>query len=295
MNIQRVSGKLKSTLAGTALFLLSSFGNPALAGDPFDRSEPHAIGDKTEAAFDAMFKEGNYPKAVELIDRAVLEEPNEPMAHAIKASLVYLYEGEWDEFKTYADRTRQTAEALVASDPLRGHLYTAVGHFFEGAYAFKTEGAVSGTPKALAQLRQVFENLESAEQTDSTDPELNIIKGFMDLLLAVNLPFANPDEPIERLKNYAAPDYLAYRGLAIGYRDLDRTDEAMAEVDKALELTPNNPEVWYLKAQIFVEQGKHKESLEWFKKALDKKDQLPDAIVDQIENELDGADRRAKQ
>ncbi len=290
-----VFGKIASNLGSAALFTLSLLSAPAFAGDPFQRDEPHEIGDRTEEAFNAMFKDGNYGTAATSIDRAIQEEPNEPMAHALKASLIYLYEGDWNDFKTYATSTRTTAESLADSDPLRSHLYTAVGHFLEGAHALKTEGTVRGTPAALAKLRQVFQNLDAAEQTDSTDPELNIIKGFMDLLLAVNLPFANPDQSIERLKNYAGPDYLAHRGLAIGYRDLDREDEAMIEVDQALELTPNNPEVWYLKAQIFVDLGKHKESLPWFQKALDKSQQLPDELVDQIKDEQDEATRRAGQ
>jgi Tfp pilus assembly protein PilF len=288
-----VSGKIASRLGRASLVAFSLWSTPAFAGDPFQRDEPHAIGDRTEEAFNAMFREGNYSAALTSIDRALQEEPNEPMAHALKASLIYLNEGDLSDFKTYATNTRTTAEALADSDPLRSYLYTAVGHFLEGAYAFETEGPVRGTPAALAELRKVFQNLDAAEQTDSTDPELNIIKGFMDLLLAVNLPFANPDQSIERLKTYAGPDYLAHRGLAIGYRDLDREDEAMVEVDKALELTPNNPEVWYLKAQIFVDRGKHKESLPWFKKALEKSQQLPDELVDQIQDEYDEATRRA--
>jgi tetratricopeptide (TPR) repeat protein len=290
-----VSGKIASSLGSAALFTLSCLSAPAFAGDPFQRDEPHAIGDRTEEAFNAMFRDGNYDTALTAIDRAIQEEPNEPMAQALKASLIYLNEGEWSDFKTYATNTRTIAEALAQSDPIRSHLYTAVGHFLEGAYAFEIEGPVRGTPAALAELRQVFQHLDAAEQMDSTDPELNIIKGFMDLLLAVNLPFANPDQSIERLKTHAGPDYLAHRGLAIGYRDLEREDEAMVEVDKALELTPNNPEIWYLKAQIFVEQGKHKESLSWFNKALEKSQQLPDEIVDQIQNEYKGASDRAGQ
>ncbi|MGB3237846.1 MAG: Sll0314/Alr1548 family TPR repeat-containing protein [Geitlerinemataceae cyanobacterium] len=283
-----------STMVGAAVLSLGLGNAPTLAGDPFRESDPHAIGSRTEEAFNYMFQDGNYPKALESVDKALAEEPNEPMIPALKASLIFLEDDSdsaWEVFKPYATQTRETAEKLTETDPLRGHLYTAVGHFLEGAYTLKTEGTVRGTPQALAKLRQVFQNLDDAAKIDEADPELNIIKGFMDLMLAVNLPFANANESIDRLRNYAGPDYLAYRGLAIGYRDLDQPEDAMVEVDEALKLTPNNPEVKYLKAQIFVEQGKHEDSLKYFEEAWKLKNQLPGEIRHQLKRECNKAAR----
>lgn len=287
-----------SMMVGAGVFALGLGNAPSFAGDPFRESDPHEIGSRTEEAFNYMFKDGNYPKAIESVDRALTEEPNEPMIPALKASLIFLEDDSdsaWEDFKPYATQTRETAEKLMETDPLRGHLYTAVGHFLEGAYTLKTEGTVRGTPEALAKLRQVFNNLDDATQIDSEDPELNIIQGFMDLMLAVNLPFSNPNESIERLDQYASPKYLAYRGLAIGYRDLDQPENAMTEVDKALELTPNNPEVKYLKAQIFVEQGKHEDSLKYFEEAWKLKNQLPGEIRHQLKRECNKAAREVTQ
>lgn len=286
-----------SVLVAAAMFAFGWGTAPTLAGDPFRTADPHAIGSSTEEAFNAMFREGDYPKAQAAVDKALTEEPNEPMLPALKASLLFLEDdsNNWEAFKPYATQTRETAENLTETDPLRGHIYTAVGHFLEGAYTLKTEGTVRGTPEALAKLRQVFQNLDEAAKLDATDPELNIIKGFMDLMLAVNLPFANPNESIDRFNNYAAPDYLKHRGLAIAYRDLDRPDDAMVEVDKALAITPNNPEVKYLKAQIFVEQTKHEDSLKYFKEAWANKNQLPGEIRHQLKRECNKAARTANQ
>lgn len=286
-----------SVLVAAAMFAFGWGTAPTLAGDPFRTADPHAIGSSTEEAFNAMFREGDYPKAQAAVDKALTEEPNEPMLPALKASLLFLEDdsNNWEAFKPYATQTRETAENLTETDPLRGHIYTAVGHFLEGAYTLKTEGTVRGTPEALAKLRQVFQNLDEAAKLDATDPELNIIKGFMDLMLAVNLPFANPNESIDRFNNYAAPDYLKHRGLAIAYRDLDRPDDAMVEVDKALAITPNNPEVKYLKAQIFVEQTKHEDSLKYFKEAWENKNQLPGEIRHQLKRECNKAARTANQ
>lgn len=284
-----------SVVVAAAMFAFGWGTAPTLAGDPFRTADPHAIGSSTEEAFNAMFREGDYPTAEAAVDKALTAEPNEPMLPALKASLLFLDDdsNNWEAFKPYATQTRERAEKLIETDPLRGHIYTAVGHFLEGAYTLKTEGTVRGTPEALAKLRQVLQNLDDAAKIAPEDPELNIIKGFMDLMLAVNLPFANPNESIERFNNYAAPDYLKHRGLAIAYRDLDQPDNAMVEVEKALKITPNNPEVNYLKAQIFVEQGKHEDSLKDFEEAWKKKNQLPGEIRHQLKRECNKAARTA--
>ena len=286
---------LASSLFGSTIVVLGTWAHPVLAANPFCRDAStcpgYNMGARTRTVFDAMFRDGDYERAKKAADGAITAESNDPITYAMKASLVYLYEDSWDEFKTNATNTRETAEALISTNPLRGNLYAAVGRFLEGAHTLQTEGTVRGTPAALSKLRQVFAHLEEAEAIDPSDPELNIIKGFMDLMLAVNLPLANPEDSLERLQNQAGPDYLAYRGLAIGYRDLDRPQEALVEVQKALEITPDNPEVQYLQAQIYVENDEHEQSLEWFKKAWEKRTQLPDDLRKQIKRECNKAQR----
>ncbi|MDY6937539.1 MAG: Sll0314/Alr1548 family TPR repeat-containing protein [Cyanobacteriota bacterium] len=286
--------KLTLSSIGSAMLLFGAWSSP-VAANPFCREgafcPEYNIGPQTQAVFNAMFRDGDYDRAKELVGESIVAESSDPMAHAMNASLVYLYEDGMDEFKTHATQTRETAEALIPSNPLRGNLYAAVGHFLEGAHALQTQGAVRGTPEALSKLRQVFGHLEAAEAIEPSDPELNIIKGFMDLMLAVNLPLANPEDSLDRLRNQAGPDYLAYRGLAIGYRDLDRPDQALTEVNKALDITPDNPEVQYLKAQIYVENDQHQQSLEWFEKAWKQSDRLPGDLKKQIKRECNKAAR----
>lgn len=273
------------------LSLTSQF---ALAGDPFRQNDPRNISDTTERAFEALFREGNYPAAEAYVEEAIAAEDRDPIVYAMMASLIYLEDPDElpAEFQTYAAQTLEAAERLSNTDALRGNIYLAVGHFLEGAYVLKDRGVVRGMPTALEKLQRVFQHLDRAGEIDATDPELNIVKGYMDLMLAVNLPFANPDRPIERLRDYAAPEYLAQRGLAVGYRDLERFEEAMEAVDRSLELTPNNPEVMYLKAQIFVEQGDLAESLPWFDRALTMQEQLPEELARQIQRERDKAQQR---
>jgi tetratricopeptide (TPR) repeat protein len=264
-------------LASTAAVVLGLWVTPTLAGDPFRTTSPHAIGNNTESAFNSIFKEGNYTEAQRYLSQAEASEPNEPLAYAMLASYAYTNQ-DWETLNRYASKTLQTAQQLTRTDPLRGNLYTAVGHFLEGTYSFKKDGPVG----ALTKLQKVFQYLDEAKKINPNDPELNLMAGYMDLILAVNLPFSDPAQAINRLEQHGSPSYLAYRGIAIGYRDLKQYPKAMEFVDRAIQLTPANPEVLYLKAQILVKQGKKQEAIEFFNKALEKKAQLPRRSVAQI-------------
>ncbi|NER79168.1 MAG: hypothetical protein F6K42_06215 [Leptolyngbya sp. SIO1D8] len=268
-------------LAGASAVLLQ-LGYPALAGDPFRPSDPRDISEISEQAFYAMFRDGNYVVAREYLETADDSTvQSDPMFHALGAAFDYLDE-DWDGLLAKAELTQQTASALSSSDPLRSNLYEAVGIFLEGAHILQTEGIAQGTPKALGMLQQVFDRMDAAEEIDPEDPELSLLKGFMDLLLAVNLPFANPERAIERLETYGYPDYVTYRGIALGYRDLDRNQEALAAIDVALEAAPNNPDLMYLKAQILRRLDQREASIEFFEQALEYADQLPLSTTKQI-------------
>ncbi|MEH2167257.1 MAG: Sll0314/Alr1548 family TPR repeat-containing protein [Nostoc sp.] len=288
-----VSAKL-TTFAQTAFagaIALNLWVNPSLAGDPFRNREPHQIGNQTEAAFKAIFQQGNYPATDRYLEQALSKEPNEPLAYAMKASLAYGNK-DWAKLDTYSQKTLETGQKLIPNDPLRGNLYTAVGHFLEGAVVITREGTVNGVPQALSRLRQVYEYLDKAEAISANDPELNLIKGYMDLLLAVNLPFASPDQAIRRLEQNASPGYLVDRGIALAYRDLKRYPQALEYVNRAIKTTSDNPEIYYLKAQILKQLGQKEksqqiiqEAIANFDKALTKKSQLPGDLVKQIERE----------
>lgn len=275
---------LSAIASATAIGLIWVM-HPAVAGDPFRASNPRAIGNQTEAAFKAMFEQGNYKAAKVSVEKAISVEPNEPMAYALKASLAYL-DRDLESLNLYAKKTQEVAEKLSKTDPLRGNIYVAVGHFLEGAYTIAKEGTAKGAPQALNKLRSVFQYLDAAEKIDANDPELNLLKGYMDLMLATNLPFSNPTEAIQRLDQKAQPRHLAERGMAVGYRDLKQYDRALESVNKALAITPNNPELFYLKAQILVDKSKQsnnpallEEAKKNFEAALAKPSQLPKPIV----------------
>lgn len=290
----------QSALTALATLSLAMTGAiaPALATDPFRDRNPRNLNDQTVAAFEAMFKEADYPAAKAALSDAVRQAPDEPLVYAMLAAIDYLEAGSDDlpaSFRTYASRTRETGAALVSADtdPLRGNLYMAVGYFLEAADVFLTEGALRGMPTALSKLQQTFDHLDLASIEDASDPELNVIKGYMDLMLAVALPFANVTPALERLEQYGGPAYVSLRGVAVGYRDLERPEEAMVAIDRAIAAADDNPELEYLKAQLFVEQRDYATGVEWFDTALAADDQLLPATVFQICRERRKAAERA--
>jgi tetratricopeptide (TPR) repeat protein len=267
--------------------------NPTLAADPFRTSNPHPIGNKTEAAFKAIFKDGDYIAGQRYLQQAESSESNDPLVYAMQASLAYANK-DLNKANTYGQKTLTTAQQLITSnsDPLRGNLYAAVGQFLQGAATLVRDGTVKGTPQALVDLQRVYDSLDKAEAIDRNDPEVNLIRGYMDLMIAVNLPFSNPEQAIERLDKHAQPRYLVERGLALGYRDLNEYDEALGAVDRALQASSGNPDLFYLKGQILVRQGQSKKNpaycqkaIENFDRAIAKKAQLPATTVQQLERE----------
>jgi tetratricopeptide (TPR) repeat protein len=253
-----VTGKIALSVLCFAFSL-----NPCFAADPFRTQNQRNIGEKTEAAFKALFEDGNYQQAKTYLQEADKIENNDPMLPALRASLAYT-EQDWQTFKQYALKTINIANKIKSDDPLRSNLYLAVGNFLEGAYLFQKEGPIP----ALAKLQQVFNYFDAAEKIDANDPEFNLIKGYLNLLLAVKFPFSSPEEAISRLQDYAAPKFLVNRGIAIAYRDLNRHDQALEFVNLAIESTPLNPELYYLKGQILRQKGQEIEDIELLNEAL---------------------------
>lgn len=261
--------------------ILLPLGQFALAGDPFRTEASPTISETSEQMFYAMFRDGNYVEARQYLDTADADARQDPMLHAMGAAFYYLDE-DWEGLKAQALKTQEAAIAITATDPLRGNLYEAVGIFMEGAHLLQTEGIAQGTPRALRMLQQVLDRMDKAENIDPTDPELSLLKGYMDLLLAVNLPFSDPEQAISRLETHGNPDYVAYRGIALGYRDLGRNEAALDAIDTAIAAAPENPDLFYLKAQILRRLDRNGESVTVFGQALQYADQLPLATTLQI-------------
>ena len=280
-------------VTSAAIVAMGLWAGSVLAKDPFRTVDPRPINANTQAAFEAFFLKGDYKSATTYLQQL---DPNEPLSLSMKASLTYtnmLGERDKDkkaamleEFRGYADQSRAAANKLLNTDPLRGNLYLAVSHFFDGVYAFTKEGTVKGTAKVLGELQNIIKYLNEAEAQSPNDPELNLLRGYIDVYTGIYLPFSNPSKGLERLQKFAGPRYLADRGLAMGYLEMKEYDKAMTAVDAAIAAAPDNPELWYLKSRILAKQGKDQESIPYLEKAIAKRDQLPISLVREMERAL---------
>ena len=242
-------------------------------------------GSNVERAKEAMFRDGNYVKAKQYLEVALKTEPNEPLTYAMN-TLYPFSAGDYEKVREYGEKTGKAAEKLMKTNPLRGNLYQGVGLAILGAYEMKK--ANGGALGALSKLQKVFEYMDRAQKIDPNNSELNLIKGYMDLLLAVNVPFSDTKQAIEQLKN-AEPRYLALRGMYVGYRDLKEYDKANNAINAAIKLAPQNGELLYYKAQLLGIRGREQQnnndlraSIKLFDAAYQKSDRLLLSGVAQI-------------
>jgi tetratricopeptide (TPR) repeat protein len=267
------------------MLLASLMETPVHAQDPFrSGEEARDISPEVYSAFQEFFCAGRYNRSRKQLELALQASPQEPMVYALLAALSY-QEGDLEAFTERGAQTLAVASELTGEDPLRGHLYEAVGYGFEAANLVLQDGVVIGLPKALPTLNNLFGAIRLAQKVNAEDPELNLLNGYMDLLLT------NRDKALEQFR-IAGPDYLAYRGLALAHRDLKQYNQALEAVDLALNSGCDNPEFMYLKAQILVLQGNDAAAVPLFNQALEAADQLPPPLVSQIQSERDSAERR---
>lgn len=274
------SASIASLLAATLLSLTAAM--PSWAADPFRTSNPRAIGNETQKAFELMFKEGDYTAAVKQLDVAIRTEANEPLLFALRASTFYA-SGDFLGMQVAGKRVRANAEALKGKDNLRAHIYLAASDLIEAGYIVKAEG-LSSAPKALPLVQNVFDNIKKAQDIAPNDPELNLVKGYIDMLIASVLPLSDLETALMSLKQFAAPDYLKWRGIALAYRDARRPDLALDAVNKAIIAAPRNPELNYLKGQILWMQGGNSmpNAKKEFELALKKSKQMNPSLLTEI-------------
>ena len=265
-----------------AVLIVAATAMPSLAADPFRSQNARAIGSETQKAFELMFKDGNYVAAEKQLNVAIRTEANEPLLFALRASTFYAKE-DYLGMQVAGKRVRSNAEALKGKDDLRAYIYIAASDLIEAGYIIKTEG-LSSAPKALPLVQSVFDNIQKAKDISPNDPELNLVKGYIDMLIASVLPLSDLETALESLKQYAAPDYLKWRGIALAYRDARQAEPALDAVNKALISAPNNPELHYLKGQVLWMQGGSNipNAKKQFELALSKSKQMNPSLLTEI-------------
>ena len=277
--LQFISSSLLAVLVTAATAM------PSFAADPFRTSNARAIGGETQKAFELMFREGNYVGAVKQLDVAIRTEASEPLLFALRASTLYTKE-DYLGMQVAGKRVRKNAEALKGKDNLRAYLYIAVSDLIEAGYIVKTDG-LSSAAKALPLVQNVFDNIKKAQDINPNDPELNLIKGYVDMLIASVLPLSDLETALASLRQYAAPDYLKWRGIALAYRDARKPELALDAVNKAIAAAPNNPELNYLKGQILWMQGGSSVPIakKQFEVALSKSKQMNPSLLAEVRDQ----------
>ena len=84
-SVRKLSIRVGRGLLALSLTVGTAF--PTFAADPFRTSSPHDIGELTEEAFRAIFEEADYVSAQEILARAETQEADEPLVHAMLASM----------------------------------------------------------------------------------------------------------------------------------------------------------------------------------------------------------------
>lgn len=257
--------------------------NSASAADPFRVGiKARPIGPSLQSAFEDFFRFGKYQSSTQKLTQAQTENPNEPLVYTLLAATAY-QNRQKDVFLTTLPKIRETSQTLMSKDAARSHLYKGIAQGLEGYFL---KDSVTSLPKALTYASSMLLEIDKAHQLSPNDPEINLFVGFINLVLNKH------DEALTNFQK-AGPPYLALRGQALVYRDTKDYGNAQVAVDKAIAAASQNPELFYLKAQILVLQNKPTEAVALFDKALLLGDQLPAGTRKQIIKERDAQRSRA--
>jgi tetratricopeptide (TPR) repeat protein len=259
------SRKGRSTI-GLLVTLILLYTSPALAKDPFRTgSDARPIGPALESAFEDFFRTGEFQKASQKLSKAQTENPNEPLVYTLQAALAYL-NGQRDKMLEMTQKTRDVAQVIESKDAARSHLYRGIAQGLEGSSYYLKDG-LTGIPKALTYVSSMFLEIDKAKQL--------ALVGYINTLLN------KYDDALQEFRK-AGPPYLSYRGQALVYRDTKAYPKAQLMVDKALVAAPQNPDLLYLKGQIFALQSRPTEAIASFDQALTIGKQLPESTKKQI-------------
>jgi tetratricopeptide (TPR) repeat protein len=276
--LRRQFGRVVSILSCLALL----GGGTAIAADPFRTgTEARPIGSALESAFHDFFRNGSYLNSSQKLKAAELENPREPLVYTLQAALAYMNE-QPDKMLSLARKTGTVAQAMGSKDKARSHLYQGLAQGLEGASYYLKDGD-AGLLKAFPNVSSMLLEIDKARQLAPADPEVNLVVGYVQTILASQK--MKPYSDALQSFNKAKPSYLALRGQALIYRDTKDYSQAQAMVEKALVDAPTNPELLYLKGQILALQQKPVDAIAFFDKALTLGKQLPESTKKQIRKE----------
>jgi TolB-like protein/Tfp pilus assembly protein PilF len=176
-----------------------------------------------------------FPKAKKAAQKAIELDDSLPQAHAALAYVTAYYDWEW----AAAEREFKRAIELVPNDADVYHTYS----------------------RYLAATGRVDEALENVRRAQELDPAPLIYKANE----AITLYFARRyDRAIEQLRKVAALDpnfYVAYWGLGLCLEQRGDLPGAIAQFEKAVALTKDNPHMLAALGHAYAVAGRRGDAL----------------------------------
>lgn len=248
-----------------------------LQSRPNDSAALHALGVIT-------YQSGNYREAIELVSRAIANDPQNAQFHNT-LGLVFEMLGEFEQ----AAAAYQKAVSLKP-DYAEAYHNMAIVFQSQGRYAAAAETckqAIRFRPDyaeayntmgfALEQQQRYAEAIESYQQAVRLKPDYAEAHNHLGMVLCKQRRAA---EAIESYKHalQADPDYAeAYNNLGIVLKDQDQFAEAIKYFEQALRLDPDFAEAHYNLANSLRDEGRCAEALAGYERAMALKPDYTDA------------------
>jgi serine/threonine protein kinase/Tfp pilus assembly protein PilF len=229
-------------------------------------------------------KRASMDQAIEMFERAIQEDPGYALAYAGMAdcySYLYMY---FDRSELNLHKALESAEKAMTLAPDLAEAHAAYG--FAVSLSKRYNEAEEEFQKAIGLNPRLFEAYYYYGRTCFAQGDSERAAYYFEKACLVD-----PD-------NHQAPNMLAFN-----YRILGQMDKSMRwyhialkNVDKRLELHPDDSRAVYLKSATLIELGIHEEGLKWADKAYATDPQDPYIVygvacsyarVDKIEEAVD--------
>jgi tetratricopeptide (TPR) repeat protein len=261
----------------SCLGVVDNFRNPAKLGAIRGRKEMHVVHSLSLVAFLTLssFAIANASEKM----AAFVQEPGGSAQQAVQLASEHL------KSSRYSQAIAELKKAL-ARDPRSSTAHMLLG------FAYRAQGSYEMIGEAKAELRQALAldpNLHMARfylariyldlgRRDSARQELETalraspkVPQFLALLAEVYRVSGNPAEAIrlstqalEADPSFAVAHY--YRGMS--YLDLKRKEEAVQEIEKALDSGQMLPDIYLALGSIHLEAGRPGQAIGWLEKAI---------------------------
>jgi len=223
-------------------------------------------------------KAGNLDQALSFLDTGIWLNPQEPKMYLLKASLLRK-KGD----PSYVDVLRQGVEKVPDDPDLNYHLGVALKDegrydeaipYLEKAAQLKPDDA--NIPFNLGvvyfekeQYDKAIEQFRKALALDSTNTDAWLNLGITALKQD---DYATAAEAFQKYTALAPDDPQGFYFLAVTLLNLKENKDqhlkdALAAIQRAIELDPENPDYYNIAGMVYKQMGDTKKSLEMFKKA----------------------------